>query len=381
MTDTKRVLFAGYAPVHFLCFRPVYELLRQDPRMDVWLTGGFRRRTGGDDPAQADEWRYDLEGFYDPYGVDASHVRPFAELRDEHFDVVVCSHSSAVFFPSSYGKSVQIFHGVSFKNFAVRDKVLQYDFACVAGPYHGRRFELEQILGKGTSEFFLTGFPKLDRLVSGELDRAGLLKGLGLDPARSTILYAPTGGRHNSLDVMGEDIVRAIAAEGEWNLLIKPHDHPKKAVNWFERLSPLEDERVRVLRDFDIVPYMHAADLLLTDASSVAMEYTLLDRPIVFMDVPELLTNVRKRGGALDLDTYGRKIGVIAEGVEQLVPCLKTSLARPDQLSEIRKAAARDLFHVPGSASSNVAGVVRFAAGLTTELPERVARLHPTGKT
>ena len=75
MTKPKRILFAGYAPVHFLCFRPIYEALRQDERVDVWLTGGFRRQVD-------DETRYDLEGFYDPYGVDAQRVAPFEELRD-----------------------------------------------------------------------------------------------------------------------------------------------------------------------------------------------------------------------------------------------------------------------------------------------------------
>ncbi len=375
MNDAKRILFGGYAPVHFLCFRPVYELLRREPGLDVWLTGGFRHKD-----KEAGETRYELDGFYEPYGVDLDRVAPFEDLANERFDAVVMAHSSTVFFPESYGRSVEIFHGVSFKNFSVREKVLKYDYACVVGNYHASRFASQGILGAGETQFFLTGFPKLDRLVSGELDRDALLSSLGLSPARPTILYAPTGGKYNSLDEHGEAIVRALDAAGKWNLLVKPHDHPKKAIDWNARLAALENDRLRVVRDFDVVPCLHAADLLLTDASSVSMEYALVDRPIVFFDVPKLLANVTERGGALDLDTYGRKIGDVAAGVGDLVPTVEKAFAEPNRHSALRRAAADDLFHAPGSATENVAAVVKLAAGVAG-VPEHVPQLTARGAT
>jgi len=215
-------------------------------------------------------------------------------------------------------------------------------------------------------------------LVDGALDKAGLLAGLDLDPRLPTVLYAPTGGKHNSLDKWGEEIVSAIGAGGACNLLIKPHDHPKKAIDWKERLAPLEGARVRVVEDHDVVPFLNACDLLLTDASSVAMEYTLLDRPIVFVDVPELFANVVKRGGSLDLDTYGRKIGWVAEGVDAVVPTIAQALADPGYQAELRRRAADHLFHTPGSAASNVAAVILHAAGLRRDLPETIEPLSPT---
>ena len=36
----KRILFTGYAPVHFVCFRPVYERLRRVPGVQVFVSGG-----------------------------------------------------------------------------------------------------------------------------------------------------------------------------------------------------------------------------------------------------------------------------------------------------------------------------------------------------
>ena len=58
----KRVLFAGYAPVHFICFLSTYRRLAEDPRVDVYLSGGFRE-------GKKDEWTYRLDGFYDPFPV------------------------------------------------------------------------------------------------------------------------------------------------------------------------------------------------------------------------------------------------------------------------------------------------------------------------
>jgi len=374
LTMTTRILFGAYAPVHFLCFRPVYELLRKDPDVEIWLTGGFRSK----DKAAGTE-SYDLNGFYDPYGVDMDRVRPYEELPDVHFDVVLSTHSSTIFFPKSYGKSVQMFHGVSFKNFSVRDKVLNYDFACVVGGYHAGRFASEGIIGGGATRFFMTGFAKLDALVTGPDIRTPLLKGLGLNPALPTILYAPTGGKYNSLDEMGEELIEAVRDGGEWNLLIKPHDHPKKAIDWMKRLGPLEGPRVKLVRDFDIVTYLAAADLLLTDASSVSMEYSLRDRPMVFVDVPKLLTNVQERGGALDLDTFGRRVGSIARGPEDVAAVIASALQSPTREGELRRRAAAEMFHTPGHAAENVAGVIRLAAGLATELPAGVEELSPSG--
>ncbi len=242
---------------------------------------------------------YSLAGFYDPYGVDTERVCAFEDLPDVHFDVVLSTHSSTIFFPKSYGKSVQMFHGVSFKNFSVRDKVLSYDYACIVGPYHAGRFESEGIMGEGNTRFFLTGFAKLDALVNGKDSRTTILEAMGLNPELPTILYAPTGGKYNSLDEMGEDLICAVRDGGNWNVIIKPHDHPKKQVNWMEKLSYLEGDRVGLIRDFDIVKYLAIADLLLTDASSVSMEYTLRDKPMVFIDVPKLLQNVMDRDLAL----------------------------------------------------------------------------------
>ncbi|MDH3427669.1 MAG: CDP-glycerol glycerophosphotransferase family protein [Gemmatimonadota bacterium] len=369
-TQPKQILFAGYAPVHFLCFLPVYQRLSADPRVEVWLTGGYRRK-------DQDDAGYVIDGFYDRFRVRPDRVIPFDQAYDGDFDVAICAHTSDTLLPRSARRKVQIFHGVSFKNFAVREKVLRFDLLCLPGRYHAERFRDCGLVRPGGSRCLLTGFAKADRLVEPGFQRERFLQNLGVDPALPTILYAPTGGKHNSLETVGRDVVAGIHSKVGWNLLIKPHDHPKNEIDWYAELGGFESERVRLVRDLDVVDYLRAVDLLLTDASSVAVEYTLMDRPIVFIEVAKLLKNVLKRGAPLDLLTYGRKIGLLAKTADQVVPAIEQALRNPDREQELRRSMARHVFHDPGNAADRVSRVVLHAAGLLEELPADVEVLRP----
>jgi hypothetical protein len=369
----RRILFSGSAWVHFACVYPVYRRLRHDPRIEFWLSGGFKK---GEDSEEA---TYQLEGFYDPFDVDRSRVIPVETAAERDFDVLVAAHKSPVK-PRSVGKSVQVFHGVSFKNLGVREKYLKFDHLCLAGRYHGEAYRKKGFV-RDAGQCLLTGVPKLDALVTGELDRDALLRRNRVDPNRPTILYAPTGSKFNSMETMGRRVIEEIQRDGRWNLLIKLHDHPKNTdIDWAREIRRMETDRVRLVTDADVVPYLHAADLLVTDASSVSVEYTLLDRPMVFLDVPELLQDVVERGGALDLDTHGRKAGAIVNRPEDLVAAIADGLAHPAREGELRRATARDVFHDPGRATDRVTGVVLHAAGLAPSLPEGIIALEPAAK-
>lgn len=366
----KRILFTGSAPVHFACAWPVYRALAADPRVELWLSGGFKKGTP-EAPV------YVQEGFYEPFGVDLSRVIPVERSRGEAFDVVVCAHLNPVL-PKSYGKTVQVFHGVSFKNLLVREKYTEFNFLCLSGRYHADVYRKKGYVRENGGRCLVTGFAKVDRLVDGSLDRAATLRALGADPGLPTILYAPTGSKHNSMETMGLDVIRAIRAAGRWNLLVKLHDHPKLTeTDWAREVEPLQDARVRLVRNWDIVPFLHAADLVLTDASSAAIEFTLLDRPIVFLDVPELFKDVLERGGALDLETHGRRIGQVVAGPGDVVAAVADGLARPERERAERRATAEHVFHDPGRATERTTAVVLHAAGLLPSLPPDLEVLRP----
>ncbi|HET7039603.1 MAG TPA: CDP-glycerol glycerophosphotransferase family protein, partial [Gemmatimonadales bacterium] len=270
-----RVLFAGYAPVHFVCFRPVYERLRRMRGVEIWFSGGRE--------PEPERPRMTARELYATFRLPPGRVMELDRMRRQAFDLVVCAHVSG-YFPREDRERVQLFHGVSFRNMAVRRDVLVYDHLFVTGPYMRRLFTEQQLLRDADPRLVNIGFPKLDRLVDGSLDRRAILRRLGLSGRRPVVLYAPTGQKDNSLEHQGEAVIERLRATGKYDLLIKLHDHPRdRETDWATRLRPLLDRHTRLVADYDVVPYLFAADLLLTDASSVSSEYALLDRPMVFL--------------------------------------------------------------------------------------------------
>jgi CDP-glycerol glycerophosphotransferase (TagB/SpsB family) len=196
------------------------------------------------------------------------------------------------------------------------------------------------------------GFPKTDRLLNGSLDRKQILGEHGLAGDRPVILYAPTGQKHNSLETMGEEVIARLAQTGKYALIVKPHDHPKNLIDWRSRLAPLEGEHVRISRKPDVIRLLFVADLLITDASSVSSEYSLLDRPMVFLDVPKLLRRAAKAADAMvDTETWGRRCGRIVRQPDEIERIVAESLDDPAIGSDVRRAMAQDLFYNPGTAT------------------------------
>ena len=339
-----RILFAGYAPVHFVCFKPLYERLRRLRGVEIVLSGGRDEGPEGEAPLSAKE-------LYAPFRLPPRQIVEREAMERQKFDLVFCAHVSG-YFPAEDKERIQLFHGVSFRNMAVRRDVLVYDRLFVVGPYMRRLFTDKQMLRDADPRLVNVGFPKLDRLVDGTLDRRAILKRLGFSGRRPVLLYAPTGQKDNSLEHTGEAVIERLRATNRYDLIIKLHDHPRdRTTDWPKRLRPLLDRHTRLVHDYDIVPYLFASDLLITDASSVSNEYSLLDRPMVFLDVPQLLVAMQKKGVALDLDTWGRKGGVTTRWPDESVEAVEWSLAHPRAASRLRRAMARDLFYNPGRAT------------------------------
>ena len=338
-----RILFAGYAPVHFICFRPIYERLRRMRGVEVVLSGGR-------EAASETESALTARQLYAPFRLPRQQVMELDRVQRQSFDLVFCAHVSG-YFPRHDRERIQLFHGVSFRNMAVRRDVLVYDRLFIVGPYMRRLFTDKQLLRETDPRLVNIGFPKLDRLVDGSLDRRAIVRRLGFSGRRPVVLYAPTGQKDNSLEHVGEAFLERLKATRKYDILIKLHDHPRdRGVHWPTRLRPLLDAHTRLAKELDVVPLLYAADILVSDASSVSNEYSLLDRPMVFLDVPQLLATMERKG-SLDLDTWGRKGGMTARWPDDAVDAVAWSLAHPRSGSATRRAMARDLFYNPGRAT------------------------------
>ncbi|MBI4881983.1 MAG: CDP-glycerol glycerophosphotransferase family protein [Planctomycetes bacterium] len=363
------ILCSANNGVNVVMYRPLLERLGQDPRIKTYHTANLSHTRCFDQ-----EVRSDVHQFFRTHGIH-DHVVHFRVARYMPFDIYLSPNFSQRIIPRFARVKVQVFHGVSFKNCAINNRSVHFDRLFLPGPYHRRMFIQRGLYREGDPRLVMTGIPKLDRLVDGSLDRAQVLRCLDLDPARPAVLFAPTGDPGNSLSRHGEEIIKTLLRLPV-SVIVKPHDHtaddPLCPIDWRARLRAWKHERLRAELGSDVVPLLAAADLLITDASSVAFEYTLRDRPVVFMDVPEILNGPRRR--KMDLDTWGRKGGDVASAPAQLLTLVPKLLENPQEKSECRRAIARDLFFEPGKATDRA--LRRMYEDMDLEAPEAVSRVE-----
>jgi CDP-glycerol glycerophosphotransferase (TagB/SpsB family) len=173
--------------------------------------------------------------------------------------------------------------------------------------------------------------------------------------------------------VAGERIVGALARCG-LNVIVKLHDRsldpdPRytAGVDWRARIRALEiPQRVRYVEGPDTSPYLAAADLLVTDHSSVGFEYLVLDRPLLVYDVPDLVEAARINPEKVALL---RSAATVVSTPKALARAAKAAQEAPRELSEERRRVAREMFHEPGSATARAVSVVGELLGLATPDP------------
>lgn len=351
---SARVLFTGHSHVHVVCFRPLYEYLRARGDCHVFVSGGLpiARESGAGARADVTDpvgMRLDARAMARPFYIQRERVVSVEEMAQMDVDILFAS-DTRMLRPRSVGCHVQMFHGLSFRSEAVRSSA---DAFFLVGPTMKRRLATAGLLPAGDPRAVDIGAPWTDRLVDGSLERDLLLRWYGLDRDRPILLYAPTGQRGSSLDIMGEEVLARLDETDRYLVLVKPHRKtPERRTDWTLRLRSYPWRNVVVLDDLDMIPPLFMADLLITDASSIASEYALLDRPMVFLDVPELVSRVvASAGSELDLASWARGAGTVIAGPDEIVAAVANGLAHPRARSAVRRATAADFFYNPGRAT------------------------------
>ena len=206
----------------------------------------------------------------------------------------------------------------------------------------------------------VVGMPKTDRLVNGTLERSAVLGDLGLDPARPTVLYAPTWTSHSSLQQMGPDIVRTLVDAG-YQVIVKLHANswdPKRPLSggaagqscdWAGCLQQALGRQGMLASGSDASPYLVAADVLVTDHSSVGFEYLLLDRPIIRIDMPVLIA--RTNIAPVYVEMLDRVSWTVRSAAD-LPEALERAVAEPARHAGARREVAQEMFYQPGGATA-----------------------------
>jgi GT2 family glycosyltransferase len=353
----RRVLFEAASPVSLAVFRPVFERLRHDPRIEFWFT--------------TSDGAWSPDSVFGPAGITDRRIGT-ADARWTQFDAYVNTDFWNMTWLRRCSRRVHMFHGVAGKyglDAPTRIAPVVATFDRLMFPNHDRlrRYVDAGLVDPDGPAAALVGFPKVDCLVDGSLDKHAILRSLDLDPSAPTVLYAPTWSPHSSLHTAGELIIAALGRRGG-NVIVKLHDRSydtadraSGGIDWRKRIERICREfGVHIAQDFDASPYLFAADALVTDHSSVGFEFMLLDRPVVVVDCPDLLVHARVSRNKVARLRQAADV-TDAAGVASAV---SLGLAEPGRHSCHRRAIAEELFYGAGGATTRAVDVIYDVLGL-----------------
>ena len=348
----KRILFDAVSPMSFAVFRPVFDRLRRDNRLEFWFT------------THDDVWR--PQEIFGPHALDRHIVSPSTAARMK-VDAYVNTDFWDMTWLHRRTRRVHFFHGVAGKYGLdaptdLAPTISAFDCLMFANVDRRTRYIDAGLVPDDDLKAALVGYPKLDRLVDGSLDRHQITRQLGLDSDIPTIIYAPTWSPYSSLNAMGEQIVEQLAAEG-LQVVVKLHDRSydrrergSGGIDWGVRLAKYDSHPlIRTVREADGSPFMIAADAMVSDHSSIAFEYMILDRPIVVIDRPDLIAHA---GISADKVQRLRGAADVARDAAEMTRAIVAALEQPQRLSRERRRTAEDLFYRPGTATDRAVQLI-----------------------
>ena len=356
LSGRRRVLLEARVPMEFIALRPVFERLRRDVRLDVRLTF---------------DGRADLAETFAREGV-AERVLSRAECEWQRFDLYLNADPWDPVPLRRCAARMSIFHGVAGKydlDQPPREAQLfdAYDRVGFANSDRMQRYLSGRVIAP--SQAVLVGYPKLDLLANRGIDPAAVLESLRLRGDRPIVLYAPTWSPASSLHLAGEAIIETLLSL-DLNVIAKLHDNcfmpgAKYAgdIDWRARLRRFEiSDRFALAPGVDSTPYLAAADLMVTDHSSIGFEFLMRDRPLIVYDAPELPRVARINPEKIALL---RSAADVVLSVEELSGVVRAALATPERLRTRRKQVSDAIFHDPGRATDRTVAVIYDLIALT----------------
>lgn len=363
---TRRILVDSRTAVNYTMVRPVVKAMADDPRVEFAFTAS-------DEPHRLSEI----------YKEAPPTHRPITPTRAAFmkWDAYLTSDFMWATLPRG-GARIQMFHGVAGKyGFdAPTASLRDWDRLFFVNERRLANCIAAGAIDADSPAARLIGMPKVDCLVDGSLRRDEVLHRFGLDPAVPTVLYAPTWSPASSLNHLGVDLIERLRAR-PINLIVKLHDRSRDpapnfsgGIDWVGTLSPLLCLPSAVLAlQADITPCLAAADVMITDHSSSGFEYMLLDRPLVRIEMPELLRQANIHGDYVELLAAA---SLNVRTAAETVAAVDRALADPEAHSKERRATAESLFYKPGSATARCAAALYEVVNLAPQVAA-ARKAHP----
>jgi CDP-glycerol glycerophosphotransferase (TagB/SpsB family) len=263
-----------------------------------------------------------------------------------------------------FSRFVHTRHGLANKGIPARS-FRAADYVCVTSEFVRDEFIAQGIQPR--REYWVTGYIQMDNLFSAPRPPQ-------IPAGKKVVLYAPTWHFGlSSLPMLDSRAVELLhGGRSDTFVVIKPHPlvqegQDPKLAPWMQTLREACSNRTDTYliedRAQDVMPWLKAADVLVTDASSVQLEFLALDRPLVLIDNPDRLTSLHfdPKG----LEWVWRDMGEAVARAEDLPGAVAVALDRPQERAPQRSVYRQRLF----------GDLVDGRSG--TRLAERIDQLAP----
>ncbi|MFO7790628.1 MAG: CDP-glycerol glycerophosphotransferase family protein [Bacteroidota bacterium] len=248
------------------------------------------------------------------------------------------------FYFSFKAKKIQLWHGISSKKIELatdvfrkskikplkiwygilRGQFVKYELITSTSEYYSKHlysdaFRYKHILplGQPRNDIFFRNPQGLD-LINTDKKIYTQLKDLKSRYEAKIILYTPTYRENLSMDLLNLDGINRFAEKNNFLFVIKHHVLTRVS-------SRQEYSRVFHYNKYkDIYPLMCISDMMLTDYSSIVMDYILRDKPMVFF-IPDY-EQYKKSEAGLRKDFLDMSPGPKVYSMDDLYDVLKTEL-------------------------------------------------------
>ena len=307
---------------------------------------------------------YNRDMFWDP-------IKPIAEeLEKRGYEIIHNSPSGAITIGSHLANVldwhdktpiIYIDHGICPRKGISDDfpKLMKINaLILISGKYYER---LIKKLNPEYKNYEIIGDPKFEYFLKKQVPRDKVIKKYSLDPEKPIILYAPTWYNKTKHIPYSHGTIKYIKkvekACKNYNLIIFPHprDHKIKYLKYASSPVELNDK---------VMYYFSASDLLISDFSSVAVNYCYFNKPII--QITDIIDKNKKKYP--DVEYVRFQAGEFTKA-GQLKKIICPILQNPAANKEIREKWYKDIVEiVDGSAKLSADTVEKYIKKIGTSL-------------
>ncbi|MGB2821705.1 MAG: CDP-glycerol glycerophosphotransferase family protein [Phycisphaerae bacterium] len=238
---------------------------------------------------------------------------------------------------------VDVGHGVGFKRHDPKEFKLAHSYdACFVSSERARRM-YRDTFGFREDQLVLTGYARLDRFRRADEIAPRVREELHVEGSGPIVLYAPTWRERGEpgeipFGMQAGEFLRALNSLCERigaTMIFRLHMNSTLLddLGEFPRIRSVPQAEYPETNDL-----LTAVDLLITDWSSIATDFYVLDRPVVYIDSPRLAGYAHVPDGA-------ERAGSHAASMDELLDTIERDLQADPAEVRGRQAAMKQSFH------------------------------------